>query len=484
MSKIVSFFLLSVVFLTTRIYLVLYFEADISDVSLYGKYALEYEISSENGLSFYEFHENRIQAVIDHAKKTGTEPPPESSKIVEYPPLAIQWIAFPISFITSEKPYNQRTFAIYMDNYKLLFRIFSALLECLSLGLVFHLLWNVFSKNNVREFAERMSIFILSGLVLAHVLYERLDIVLSVLILVSFYLLVLTKRRFLSFFVLAVAVNFKLVPIVLVPLWVVGSLPLCLFDEKNMAKRLIRMTIMSLKPLLLITSLIVLLVLPYFLADGIDCMNFFAFHMARGIQIGSVYGSIMMLLDFLFGVDSSIYYLHGDENLHSSFSPLLLKTSPILLSVAIVVGLALLVAHTLRLDPKETGNDQETIASRYPEMMAVYSLLFLMIGISASKVFSVQYLVWIIPLVVIFPAKGGMNRWVSWGFLAVCTLTTIVFPYHYWDLVGLVRHASGAAIYTGPNPFWSSFLILRNLLFIALTLAVVWKLLKDLKSGA
>lgn len=87
----------------------------------------------------------------------------------------------------------------------------------------------------------------------------------------------------------------------------------------------------------------------------------------------------------------------------------------------------------------------------------------LLVFIVTGKVFSPQYLIWLIPLLAY---NGFFNRlWlVLWGSISL--LTTAIFPYMYSLSQGLHRHA-----YVGD---FIALVTLRNLLLLLVTLAVLF----------
>ena len=183
------------------------FHPDASDVQYYAKIAFESKIASKINQSFYDVHE--------HVNKTQ----------VEYPPLAIKWIELPNLFINQDINFIPKEFDVFLSKYIFLYRLFSALLEFGTFILFINYLFS--RKFSFSEITEKSLIFILGGLSLLHVLYDRLDIILGCLILCS--LILLLKKKYLwSFFLLALSINFKIVPIILIPIWLIGSLPIIL----------------------------------------------------------------------------------------------------------------------------------------------------------------------------------------------------------------------------------------------------------------
>jgi hypothetical protein len=134
-------------------------------------------------------------------------------------------------------------------------------------------------------------------------------------------------------------------------------------------------------------------------------LNYFSY---RPVQAESFAASILWFLN-LFGINPSSYvYTFGSLNVNSPFS------SPVSLLTTVLLGVGLL--YTCWLQWRSKIN------------LATATLLFLLIMMITSKVFSPQYLIWVVPLVAYI---GGRSRGylLVWGLIGL--LTTWIYPYIY-----------------------------------------------------
>ena len=94
-------------------------------------------------------------------------------------------------------------------------------------------------------------------------------------------------------------------------------------------------------------------------------------------------------------------------------------------------------------------------------VQACIALLF--VFIATGKVFSPQYLIWIIPLLAY---SGAYDRFwlIVWGSISL--LTTIIYPYLYTRISDAVK--------TPYVPGFIQIVTARNLLFVLLTLAYLF----------
>lgn len=165
-------------------------------------------------------------------------------------------------------------------------------------------------------------------------------------------------------------------------------------------------------------------------------LNYFSY---RPVQAESFAASILWLLSLLHINPLSFVYTFGSLNVNSPFS----SSVSLLTTVLWVVGLL----YTYWLQWRSKMN------------LATTTLLTLLITIVTGKVFSPQYLIWVIPLVAYI---GGRNRWylLVWGLIGL--LTTWIYPYIY-NMVPHIGQVPGLLLFY-------PVVTLRNLLFLGFVL--------------
>ncbi len=128
------------------------------------------------------------------------------------------------------------------------------------------------------------------------------------------------------------------------------------------------------------------------------------------------------------------------------------------------------------------SNRVSTLAQRFPQLFAGYTLLFLMLFIITNKVFSPQYLLWLLPVVVLVPLEGKARRGFLWAFILICVLTTVAFPVLFMkDLVAEGSAQLPVALwkFNAPSARLAAVLVLRNVLFVVLTASLAGYLLRS-----
>lgn len=457
-------FLVGIVFVAGR-FLLLPGSQPYSDVPVfYARYALEFERARVQGRTVYQERARAERARLEAFRQAhDTDPPAEGSENVEYPPLAMEFLRLPEAWM--RQPTRKITEEGFVRAYEPAFRAGMAVVDAALCGLVIVLVPRLLGSEPPGLRLERMLAYLAATLALWPLLYDRMDLVLAFLVTLSFWLLVSGRNVGWSFGVLALAINFKVVPVVLAPVWVVGALPLSV--AANRAAVLPRLATRT----LLLAGLTAAVLAPFVVQSGWATLGFFFYHQGRGIEIDTLYSTLLMTLGPL-GFPIEVYGSHNSINVRSAASPVVAMLPPLLMGGLLLAALLLLLRHARRL---AAGSGEGTLAQRYPTDFAAVALLFLMLFVGANKVFSPQYLLWLAPLVALAPLRGASRRPFLWGFVLVCGLTTLLFPFLYWSDLAVHRSAGGF----GPPTVRGAVLLgMRNVCFVALTglLAIhLWK---------
>jgi hypothetical protein len=263
--------------------------------------------------------------------------------------------------------------------------------------------------------------YVLSTAVLGYVLLERLDIFLTFLLLAWAYCWLRADDSpslgwlwsATAYAALGLGISFKLIPIIIVPFPLLADLH-GLWRRPRDARLLlgpVALAITALGPFAY-----------YYTLVGSDLKTMFEFHSVRGVQIESSYASAMMLSAPAEALEC--YFGYGSWNLRGAHEATYLKMSSWLLP-AVLLGFGLRALAAPLLGEKF----DRTAAYRWASVTVPVATLL-------AKVFSVQYLLWATPFLLLagaeyFPRRGF--RAIAVGSVLSCALTAFVFPHHYMD---------------------------------------------------
>jgi hypothetical protein len=470
----------ALVYVATRLALLLAFDAKSSDTQLYAEYAVEQQVAATQHQSFYAFHRAQYQEAAKEAARTGGTPLAPEGGQIEYPPLAVQVLYWPQALF-GQAPGSEAPSAA-LRTYAQAFRGEMALFDLLGLGALIASIGLAFPGESGGASAERVFFCAVAGLALPHLLYDRLDMVVAALLVLALALLLSRAHYAWSFAVLASAINFKLVPLVLVPVFAVGALPVSSVatSDGSLGRRLGALLAPLTKRLALLAGMTLACFLPFLAWSGREGLAFVRFHAQRGLQIESVLASALVLLRPL-GLSFQVGLEAWGYDLHSPAADRLAKASPLLAIVLLGVTSFLLLSAVLRLRADDGGERAarsgavgERLAQARPGTFLLFAVAFLMIAMAASKVFSPQYLIWLVPLLPLLPLRRRRRHLVWFAFLVACGVSTVLFPYLYFgDLVGeQVPAGGGPAVLHGPTPLGAALVISRNVLFVGLAAAL------------
>lgn len=291
---------------------------------------------------------------------------------------------------------------------------------------------------------RRLIIFVAAFPLLGQLVQTRYDLFPTLLTVLALVLWLQGRER-LTWCVVAAGIASKLVPGIIAPL-----LAIDLLRRRNLRASLLAALECSLWCLVWF--------LPALLASPSGLQHAFTYHSGRGIQIESLWGNVVLFAERLIGLDVVTANAWGAfETVSVWTDPLREVNSVIQLGM---LGLAYLLAWRGRWQlPAQTQTDAAGHAAWLLSSATLVHLAFIVSG----KVLSPQYLLWIIPLIVVLPLRGSGRRelWVLGTFLATLAVSQILFPYAYQHLL---------------DRDWLGILVLsvRNLLLLALVAQVAY----------
>ncbi|MGI6008745.1 MAG: glycosyltransferase 87 family protein [Methanomethylophilus sp.] len=353
----------------------------------------------------------------------------------EYPPLAYLFIFIPRLFSWSVSSYH----AAYIV---MTFLFFMLGLWCSERIAAI----NAWPRTRV------MALYSILMFLMFEFLADRYDIIPAVL---TMYVIVavMERKHDLAFFVLALATLTKLYPAVVFPV-----LLIYLWGKRD------KMGVLRGFLIYCGTGLLVLLA---FYAMGADPLSFLTYHTDRPLEIEAAVASIPEVLDMLGLTDVWVDFDFGSDNLYGDMAEAL---GDIMLPLMAVV-LILLYAHYFYWSACKKRRDERKV----PMDTLLVSQISLMTFVLVSTVFSSQYLIWLIPLMVIlmyqWTRDGDEERrsdnYVTW-FIAVEVLTQLNF------LVNFGFRGEGEDL----SNLGIIILLIRNLAAVGIYLGLTWELIK------
>ena len=181
-------------------------------------------------------------------------------------------------------------------------------------------------------------------------------------------------------------------------------------------------------PVLVCGGILVCGMLPFFISSPEGFLNAFSLQGGRNLQIESFYASVLFMAYALGGSDLSVFQGPVSWDLASPYAEGIAQ-----LALAIMVFVAAVAYVTYWLP--YGGKKVKKVGPPEPEAtgrLLNFSLLLLVILLLTNKVFSTQFVVWLLPFI---PLVSGRIRHVVWPpFIVAGFLTWYIYPLHYWDI--------------------------------------------------
>jgi len=396
--------------------------------------------------------------------------PYQASVEIEYPPLA-WWAMYLPRLFDARRISNPRDASQVVPvykSYRAAFRSEMFLCDLVS----FALLIAIVRRRQPSLTGWTALAYVAATAILAHVLYDRLDAGLLMLIMLwaSCWTRSLdaAKQRTLwvtaAYAALGLSISYKLVPIVCVPF--------LLLAEFRQPRRWLSLSIA-------LTTLLLTACGPFliqFFISGPGIFHVFSYHAGRGIQFESLYSTAMMIGQ-RFGAPAHVAFLHGSYELTGDLASLL-KGCAIALQSILFSGLGLLALRRGKSFDRQSAYR--------------FGLIVLAGSVILSNVLSPQYFVWALPISILIAVETLPRASRQFGavlclLLLVSSATTWLFPYHYFSVdsspCGLIpmRPSDGGLVLiygvlfpAGPAKISllpAAVLALRNLLYLT---TVIW----------
>lgn len=195
--------------------------------------------------------------------------------------------------------------------------------------------------------------------------------------------------------------------------------------------------------------------LPFLLADPSTAFSYLTYHSDRGIQVESVAGGFFMLYDKIFPCDIYVAYGFGSDNVIGTIPDAL---SPFMNPVMYCIILAFVVAIGLRIARSSVERDDVLV------LVGAICAAMVMIFITFSKVYSAQYVIWILLLIPFTQAscfdEGRRNR-ILMTMLPFGLFTFLSYSsYHVFGVLDM-------------NWMSTAMIFVKNIFHIVLTMEIV-----------
>lgn len=320
---------------------------------------------------------------------------------IEYPPLALVPFALPRLIVLG----SQLQFSDYVALFLLENVYFSVLIALVVMAL-----------SDQRTTLPTLMSYMVLVAIGAPLLPWRYDLFPALL--TALALLFVARARPLGAGVwLGLGVAAKLYPVVLLPIF--GLFYLAQRDWRALARLVAGSVAGALAP-----------TLPFLLAAPRDLAGFLSYHQLRGLQLESLPAGAIALAHVLGLTAAKLEFNYGALHMVSPAAGTALKWLPL----AFLALFALVcMAAWWRLCEQPIAPAGLRPTSTTVETLAAYAAIALLTFIVTNKVFSPQYLIWLLPFAPLLRRRHALLM------MLIGALTTLLFPFDYADLIEMRR---------------------------------------------
>ena len=290
-----------------------------------------------------------------------------------------------------------------------------------------------------RSILSTLILYTVAVILLGPIVINRHDL-LPALMTTAALTMFIDKRTTIGWGLLGLAAATKLYPAFLAPLFFIYQIT----RREDTA---------LIKGILAFTAVIVAVYLPVYLINHDAFSYLISYHLNRGLHADSVGGVFLLLADLAGLTTVGAGFSYGSWNL---ISPAADTFAAISTYITVLLAFAIYILYISKVNKPKRPGLQSAAYPAQERRLVYYCLLTIIVVIISGKVFSPQYLTWLLPLVAVtLPDKK-----VSLGlFLTAALLTQINFPYMY---IAFSQKEAAAVIVLG----------LRNILLISMAVVM------------
>jgi uncharacterized membrane protein len=309
---------------------------------------------------------------------------------LEYPPFAL------VAFIIP------RILTLGLTNNSYIYAFFFVIQNVFFSSINTILLLKIISKSNfqLHKILALIS-YTLFAVIVSPVMLWRYDLFPTLLTVLALVTVISFRPTFAGIF-LGFGIAAKLYPVILLPV----------FSVYYFANRSYR-AILNLW--LATVGTVFLIFLPLIITSHGKFFYFLNYHKERGLQIESFSAGIISLIHKFGFIEAKTVAGYGSRNIVSSLNDIILSLLPWLL---IVLYSVMLINCFCRF--REDPHENQVVKNK---SLVAYSLLALLIFIITSKVFSPQYIVWIVPFTALLKPRQLILM------LGICLTTYIMMTF-------------------------------------------------------
>lgn len=322
---------------------------------------------------------------------------PYSDFACEYPPLALLFFIIPALFFRS------------LSLYYIAFATEMFLFDLLVIALIVY----ISRRLNISTVRSLTAYTLFIAFVAGPIAIQRYDLVPAVLVLVALVALIKGKSKT-AWAVLALGVMVKLYPLVIAPLFAIWHI------IKGQYRQLV-------KGMVVFLAIILVLVIPWVIIDAQGLWGSISYHLERGLHAESSYGSFILIGQLLGLTQVKGEFSYGSFNLTSPLADNISKASFYIMAT-VLIALYLLFAFQLKKRQKDIIS-LERPAVETESLLLRYTTLAVLAFLLSSKIFSVQYLIWLCPLLPLLNIRRSNLIFIL--FLIAGAFTLYIYPFNY-----------------------------------------------------